>query len=127
MKKEFEMTDMGSMRYFLGVEVIQTSNGIFICQRKYANEVLERFDLQNCSSVCKLTKDARGLKVDATAYKQIVESLMYLTATRPDLMYVVSLVARFVEAPTTMHQQAVKRVLRYLRGTTELGLFYKRE
>ncbi|XP_058788342.1 uncharacterized mitochondrial protein AtMg00810-like [Vicia villosa] len=134
MKKEFEMIDMGCMRYFLGVEVTQTSNGIFICQRKYANEVLERFGLQNCSSVsnpivpgCKLTKDVRGLKVDATTYKQMVGSLICLTATRPDLTYVVSLVARFMEAPMTMHQQAVKRVLRYLRGTTELGLFYKRE
>ncbi|XP_050878448.1 uncharacterized mitochondrial protein AtMg00810-like [Lathyrus oleraceus] len=134
MKKEFEMTDMGCMRYFLGVEVTQTSYDIFICQRKYANEILKRFGLQNCSSVhnlivpgCKLTKDVGGLKVDATTYKQMVGSLMYLTATRPDLMYVLSLVARFMEAPTTMHQQAVKRVLRYIRGTTELGMFYKRE
>jgi len=115
MKREFEMTDLGYMRYFLGVEVTQTSSGIFICQKKYANEVLERFGLQNCSPVknpivpgCKLTKDVGGLKVDATIYKQMVGSLMYLTATRPDLMYVVSLVARFVEAPTIMHQQAVK-------------------
>ncbi|XP_050908121.1 uncharacterized mitochondrial protein AtMg00810 [Lathyrus oleraceus] len=134
MKREFEMTDLGCMRYFLGVEVTQNSNGIFICQRKYVNEVLEMFGLQNCSSVtnpivpgCKLTKDAGGLKVDATTYKQMVGSLMYLTATRPDLVYVVSLVARFLEAPTTMHQQTMKRVLRYLRGTTELGLCYKRE
>lgn len=82
MKKEFEMTDMGCMRYFLGVEVTQTSHGIFICQKKYANEVLEMFGLQNCPSVnnsivpgCKLKKDVGGLKVDATTYKQIVESL----------------------------------------------------
>jgi len=80
-----------------------TSNGIFICQKNYANEVLERFGLQNCSSVknpivprCKLKKDDGGLKVDATTYKQMVGSLMYLTSTRPDLMYVVSLVAHFM-------------------------------
>ncbi|KAI5435836.1 hypothetical protein KIW84_022315 [Lathyrus oleraceus] len=72
-------------------------------------------------------EEAAKSQVDATTYKQMVGSLMYLTATRPDLMYVVSLVARFMEAPTTMHQQDVKRVLRYIRGTTELGLFYKRE
>ncbi|XP_050896137.1 secreted RxLR effector protein 161-like [Lathyrus oleraceus] len=128
------MTDMRCMRYFLGVEVTQTSNDIFICQRKYDNEVLERFRLRNCSFVnnpifpgCKLTKDVRGLKVDATIYKQMVESLMYLTATRSYLIYVVSLVTRFMEAPTTMHQQVVKRIQRYSRGTTELGLLYKRE
>ncbi|MDV3189263.1 MAG: hypothetical protein Q8844_02755 [Pigeon pea little leaf phytoplasma] len=112
------MTDLGCMRYFLSVEVTQTSNGIFICQRKCANEVLRRFGLQNCSSVknpiflwCKLTKNVGGLKVNATAYKQMVESLSYLIATRPSLMYVMSLVTRFIEVPTIMHQQAMKMVM----------------
>jgi len=88
MKREFEMTDLGYIRYFLGVEVTQTSSGIFICQKKYANEVLERFRLQNCSPVknpivpgCKLTKDVGGLKLDATTYKQIMGSLMYFVGT----------------------------------------------
>jgi len=133
MKMEFEMTDLGCMRYFLGIEVTQTPNGIFICQKKYANEILEKFGLANCSSVknpivpgCKLTTDIGGIKVEATCYKQMVGSLMYLTATRPDLMYVVSLVARFMEAPTVMHQQVVKRILRYVKGTTDIGLFYTR-
>ncbi|XP_062020877.1 secreted RxLR effector protein 161-like [Rosa rugosa] len=75
---------------------------------------------------CRLVKDEGGTRVDPTAYKQMVGSLMYLTATRPDLMYVVSLISRFMEAPTELHQQAIKRIFRYLKGTAELGIFYKR-
>ena len=133
MKQEFDMSDLGKMKYFLGVEVVQDSGGIFIDQKKYANEILERFGMGNSNSVknlvvpsFKLVKDEGNASVDATAYKQIVGSLMYLTAARPDLTYVVSLVSKFMERPTEVHQQVVKRVLRYLNGTTELGIFYKR-
>lgn len=71
-------------------------------------------------------KDENGVKVDATMYKQIVGCLMYLAATRPDLMYVLSLISRFMSCPTELHMQAVKRVLRYLNGTINLGILYKR-
>lgn len=71
----------------------------------------------------RLFKDTRGLKVDATTYLQMVGSLMYLTSTKPDLMFVLRLVAPFMEAPTVMHQQAIKRVFDYLKGITEMGLF----
>jgi hypothetical protein len=74
----------------------------------------------------KLGKDEDGTSVDATNYKQMVGSLMYLNATRPDLAYVLSLISRFMERPTKLHQQAIKRVMRYLKGTAELGIFYKR-
>jgi hypothetical protein len=133
MKQEFDMSDLGRMKYFLGVEVVQSSKGIFINQKKYANEVLKRFGMEYCNSVqnpivpgCKLVKDEEGAVFDATTYKQMVGSLMYLTATRPDLAYVVSLISRFMERPTSLHYEAVKRVFRYLKGTTELGIFYKR-
>jgi hypothetical protein len=100
MKLEFDMTDLGKMKYFLGVEVLQNSDGIYISQKKYAKDVLERFGMEKSNSVknpivpdVKLMKDEEGAKVNATVYKQLVGSLMYLTATRPDLMYVyVSLV-----------------------------------
>lgn len=72
----------------------------------------------------KLVKDEGGASVDATTYKQMVARLMYLTVTRPELMYVVSLVNRFMERPTKIHQQAVKRIIRYLKGTVELGILY---
>jgi len=133
MKKEFDMTDLGQMRFFLGIEVIQRSDGIFICQRKYATEVLNRFGIENYNSVCnpilpgqKIGKDENGTKVDATLYNQIVVSLMYLTATRPDLMFVMSLISRFMACPTQQHFATTKRVLRYLKGTVNYGVFYKR-
>ncbi|XP_040361647.1 secreted RxLR effector protein 161-like [Rosa chinensis] len=74
----------------------------------------------------KLMKNESGSRVDATQYKQVIGSLMYLTVTRPDLMFVVSLVSRYMEKPTELHMQAVKRILRYLRGTTDLGVCYKK-
>ncbi|XP_020423899.1 uncharacterized protein LOC109950223 [Prunus persica] len=75
----------------------------------------------------KLIKDEGGEKVDSTYFKQIVGSLMYLTTTRPDPMFAVNLISRYMESPTELHFQAAKRVLRYLKGTTDLGLFYKRK
>ena len=74
----------------------------------------------------KLFKDPEGRKVDSTLYKQIVGSLMYLTTTRPDIMYAVSLISRFMEFPKEIHLLAAKRILRYLKGTTNYGLLYNR-
>lgn len=133
MQKEFDMTDLGRMRFFLGIEVVQSPTGIYICQRKYAMEVLKRFGMEDSNSVCnpivpghKLNKDEGGVKVDETQFKQIVGSLMYITATRPDLMFVVSLIARFMSSPTDIHYQVAKRVLRYVKGTINYGILYKR-
>ena len=74
----------------------------------------------------KLVRDPEGRKIDNILYKQIVGSLMYLTATRPDIMHVVSIISRYVEFPTEMHLLAAKRIFRYLQGTSEYGLFYKK-
>ncbi|GJZ72806.1 retrovirus-related pol polyprotein from transposon TNT 1-94 [Tanacetum coccineum] len=129
MMLEFDMSDLGKMRYFLGIEVIQSPNGIFVCQRKYACEVLARFDMGNSNPVLnpivpgtRLMKDEHETKVDVTLFKKMVGSLMYLTTTRPDLMYGVSLISG---CPTESHWRAGKRLLRYLKGTTELGIFYE--
>ena len=133
MKHEFDMTDLGKMRYFLGLEVLQRFDGVFISQKKYALEVLQRFGMDKSNSVhnpivpgFKLVKDEGGVKVDKTYYKQIVGSLMYLTTTRPAMMFVVSLISRYMENPIELHLQAAKRVLRYLKGTTGFGIFYKK-
>ncbi|XP_057982378.1 uncharacterized mitochondrial protein AtMg00810-like [Malania oleifera] len=121
---EFEMSDLGMMHYFLGIEVVQSANGIFISQKKYVQDILDRFRMKDCNLVStstefglKLNKDHEGKKVDNTLYKQIVGSLMYLTVTRPDIMYSVSLISRYMENPTEMHLLASKRILHYLQGT----------
>ena len=131
MKKEFDMTDSGQIKFFLGIEVIQRLDNIFKCQRKYAAEVLNRLGIENYNSICnpivpgqKIGKDENGAKVDVTLYKKIVGSLMYLTATRPDLMFVVSLISPFMACPI-QHLTAAKMVLRYLKGTIDYGVFYR--
>ena len=132
MQQKFEMTDMGKMKFFLGVEVNQSDEGIHICQKKYAKEVLERFNMWSCNSVknpivpgAVISKEGSRM-ADATLYKQLVGCLMYLTVTRPDLMFVVCLIARFMSDPKEEHMLIAKRVLRYIRGTVDLGIFYKR-
>ncbi|XP_052479605.1 uncharacterized mitochondrial protein AtMg00810-like [Gossypium raimondii] len=133
MMAEFDMLDLGRMHYFLGIEVAQSDTDIFISQRKYAQEILKRFQMANCNPVgtpvktsLKLVKDDTGRDVDNTLYKKIVGSLMYLTATRPDITYAINLICRFMECPKEMHLQAVKRILRYLQGTTDYEILYKK-
>lgn len=95
-------------------------------------DVLEKFGMQNCNYVhnpivsgIELIKDEGGVKVNKTNYKQTVGSLMYLTATRPDMMFVVSLISQYIDNPSELHFQVAKRVLRYLKGTIEFGISYK--
>ena len=133
MMAEFEMSDLGMMHYFLGIEVLQSSVGILISQKKYVGEILDKFQMKDCNPVntpsefgLKLNKDDGGKKVNSTLYKQIVGSLMYLIATRPDIMHSVSVISRYMECPTEIHLLAAKRILRYLQGTKEFGLFYKK-
>eukprot|EP01018_Ginkgo_biloba_P000406 Gb_07443 [translate_table: standard] len=102
MTQEFEMTDLGHMHYFLGIEVQQHFEGIFISQAKYVADLLEKFRMKTCKAVAtplalgeKLTKEDASSKVNATLYRSLVGSLMYLTTTRPDIMYAMNLVSRF--------------------------------
>jgi hypothetical protein len=74
----------------------------------------------------KLSKTDEGKYVDATTYKQMVGSLMHLTVTRPDIVFAVSLISRFMEKPVEKHLMAAKRILRYVQGTIEYGIYYKR-
>ncbi|KAH9310047.1 hypothetical protein KI387_037958, partial [Taxus chinensis] len=131
MKKEFEMTDIGLMHYFLGIEVQQSKGEVFISQEKYASDVLKRFNMLNCKPTptpvaigLKLSKEDEGSFVDPTFFKRLVESLMYLMATRPDIMYGVSLISRFMESPKDSHWQARKIILRYVHGTRNHGILY---
>jgi len=133
MLREFDMSDLGGMRFFLSIEVLQTANGTYICQRKYALDVLKRFGMEGSNVVCslivlssKLHSDEGGVKVNETYFKQIVRSLMYLTTTRLDIMFIVSLISRCMSKPTKLYLQAAKRTLRYLKGTVSYEILYKR-
>ncbi|KAM2065116.1 hypothetical protein EV1_027912 [Malus domestica] len=131
MTKEFEMTDIGLMAYYLGIEVKQNEEGIFISQESYVKEILKKFKMDDCKPIStpmecgvKLTKHDEGERVDPTFFKSLVGSLRYLTCTRPDILYAVGLVSRYMENPTTTHLKTAKRIIRYLKGTVNFGLLY---
>lgn len=133
MMMKYEMTDLGLLHHFLGMGVIQTNSSIFIHQKKYANSLLNKFGLNECKTVTtplvateKLTKDDGSGVASEEQYRSIVGSLMYLTSTRPDIMYASSLLARFMHCPTSKHYGTAKRVRRYIKGTLNYGLAYVR-
>ncbi|KAK9756213.1 hypothetical protein RND81_01G081400 [Saponaria officinalis] len=126
------MTDLGLMNFFLGLEVKQTREGIYITQRKYVEAILKRFKMDKCKVMStplvineKLSKEDGAEKADPSTYRGIVGCLLYLTASRPDLMFSSSLLSRFIQSPSQLHHSAAKRVLRYLKGTKELCIWYK--
>ncbi|GJV09897.1 retrovirus-related pol polyprotein from transposon TNT 1-94 [Tanacetum coccineum] len=131
MHDEFEMSMMGELNFFLGLQIKQLEDGIFFNQSKYIKEMLKKFRLEDSkpmktpiSTETKLTKDVEGESVDNTKYRGMIGSLLYLTASRPDIMFSVCLCARFQEDPKTSHLEAVKRIFRYVKGTMHLGLWY---
>lgn len=133
MQLEFDMTNLGKIKHFLGIEVIQNEAGIFICQRQYTRDILARFNMLNNNSVRNpmvpgtiLSKDEAGFPIDITQFKQAIGSLMYLIVTRPDLMFGVNLLSRYMANPKESHWAATKRLFGYLKGTTEYGLFYQK-
>ncbi|KAG6483678.1 hypothetical protein ZIOFF_060330 [Zingiber officinale] len=122
MTKEFEMTDIGLMAYYLGIEVNQREDGSFISQAGYEREILKKFRMDNSKSIntpvecgVKLSKHDEEEKVDPTFFKSLVGSLRYLTCTRPDILYAVGLVSRYMEDPTTTHLKIAKKILRYIK------------
>ncbi|GKC06917.1 uncharacterized mitochondrial protein-like protein [Tanacetum coccineum] len=128
---EFEMSMMGELNFFLGLQIKQMEDGIFFNQSKYIKEMLKKFGLEDSkpmktpmSSDTKLTKDKECESVDSTKYRGMIGSLLYLTTSRPDIMFSVCLCARFQEDPKTTHLEAVKRIFQYIKGTMHLGLWY---
>ncbi|GJS88980.1 retrovirus-related pol polyprotein from transposon TNT 1-94 [Tanacetum coccineum] len=134
MTTKFKMSMMGQMSFFLGLQISQSPRGIFINQSKYASEIVKKYGLLTTDSVDtpmveknKLDEDLQGKQVDATLYRGMIGSLMYLTSSRPDLIYAVCLCARYQAKPTEKHLQAVKRIFRYLKGTINMGLWYSKD
>src|ERR1043165_2062136 len=131
MQGEFEMSMMGKMNYFLGLQIKQLKDGIFINQSKYCNELLKKFDMEDCKGMntpmgsgTYVDQDESGTPIDITKYRGMIGSLLYLTASRPDIMFSVCLCARFQANPKESHLMAVKRIMKYLKGTTNVGLWY---
>ncbi|XP_040934552.1 uncharacterized mitochondrial protein AtMg00810-like [Gossypium hirsutum] len=133
MKDMFEMSDLGQMTYFLGMKVQRTHSGIFLGQKTFAAKILSKFSMKNCKPTS--TPMAIGMKLSSQGdYEQISESdyrslfgcLLYLTATRPDIIFAVSMLSRFMHCCNKQYLQAAKRVLRYIKGTLSYGLQFSR-
>ncbi|GJR18113.1 retrovirus-related pol polyprotein from transposon TNT 1-94 [Tanacetum coccineum] len=134
MTTKFKMSTMGQMSFFLALQISQSPIGIFINQSKYTSEIVKKYGLHSTDSIDtpmienkKSDEDLQGKQVNATLYRGMIGSLMYLTANRPDLNYVVCLCARYQAKPTEKHLQAVKRIFQYLNGTINMGLWYSKD
>ncbi|KAK9075210.1 hypothetical protein SSX86_003531 [Deinandra increscens subsp. villosa] len=130
LNKEFATKDLGNLHYFLGLQASHTPKGLFLNQANYATDIIERAKLTDAKPVSTpmstglvLTSDGDPFE-DATLYRSLVGALQYLTITRPDISYSVNQVSQFLQSPTKTHFQAVKRIIRYIKGTFEYGLMF---
>jgi len=128
---EFDITDLGSLHFFLGIQITHTSTGLFLSQSKYVEDLLlksEMVDAKPCDTPClpyhRLLKEDGAPYPNPTVYRSIVGALQYLTFTRPDIAFSVHQVCQFMQNPMVSHFTAVKRILRYLKGTLHVGISY---
>ncbi|GJV20504.1 putative ribonuclease H-like domain-containing protein [Tanacetum coccineum] len=134
MHKKFQMSSMGELTFFLRMQVTQKNDGIFISQDKYVDEILKKFDFSTVKTASTpmetskpLLKDTEAEDVDVHLYRSMIGSLMYLTASRPDIMFDVCACARFQVTPKVSHLHDVKRIFTYIKGQLKLGLWYPKD
>ncbi|GKA09146.1 putative ribonuclease H-like domain-containing protein [Tanacetum coccineum] len=134
MHKKFQMSSMGELTFFLGLQVKQKNDGIFISQDKYVTDILKKFSFSDVKTVSTpmethkpLLKYADGKDIDEHMYRSMIGSLMYLTSSRPDIMFAVCVCGRFQVNPNVSHLHDVKRIFRYLKGQPKLGLWYPKD
>jgi hypothetical protein len=129
--QEFALKDLGELHYFLGIEVKKNQSGLILSQERYATDILARSGMNKCNAIDTPLSSTEKLSAtqgdvlgpnDATKYRSLVGALQYLTLTRPDISVAVNKVCHFLHSPTTVHWSAVKRILRYVKGTIGLGL-----
>jgi hypothetical protein len=116
------MSMMGELQFFLGLQIKQSKEGTFVHQAKYTKDIVNM--VMPMSTATTLEADEEGEHVDQKEYRSMIGSLLYFTATRPDIQFSVCLCARFQASPRTSHRQAVKRILRFLRHTPDFSLWY---
>ncbi|XP_021281842.1 uncharacterized protein LOC110414763 [Herrania umbratica] len=133
MKLEFNMIDLGEMSYFLGMEFIQSPKYIYIHQSKYAKELLKMFNMEACKMVDtslvsgdKFCKNDQALATISSIYRSLIGSLLYLTASMPDIMYSACVLSRYMQAPSKIHSFAAKRLFRYIKCTIRYGLKFSK-
>ncbi|GAB2295438.1 hypothetical protein Dimus_038357 [Dionaea muscipula] len=131
MGSEFEMSMMRTLNFFLGLQIKQTKEGTMIHQQKYLRELLKKYGMKSTKphdtpipTSAKLDTDEKGEKVNETLHRGMIGSLLYLTASRPDIVYSIGLCARFQSNPKESHLKSVKRILKYLKGSDDLCLWY---
>ena len=127
------MSMIGELSFFLGLQITQSAEGLFLSQEKYLKEILKRFQMEDSSPVstpmivgCKLSKDDISPDVEQRTYRSMIGSLLYITASRLNIMQVVCMVGRFQSAPKHSHLVVVKRIFKYLKGTMKYGIWYRR-
>nr|GEX83123.1 putative reverse transcriptase, RNA-dependent DNA polymerase [Tanacetum cinerariifolium] len=130
--KEFEIKDLGRLKYFLRIEVLRSKQGIFICQKKYVLDLLVETGMIDCKPMDtpmmvnqKLYMKEKAKLAGKGMYQRIVGKLIYLSHTRPDIAYAVGVVSQFMHQPQTSHMKAVLRIIRYLKGTLGHGVLFK--
>ena len=128
------MSMVSELTYFLGLQVKQADSGIYINQVKYGRNLVKRFGLEKATHArtlmvasTKLTNDLLGESVDITLYKSMISYLLYFTTSRPNIAFSVSVCSRFRANPIVSHLNAVKRIIKYVSGTCDYGLFYSKE
>jgi hypothetical protein len=131
MSRVFEMCMMGEFMFFLWLQIKQSKEGTFVHQAKYTKDIVKKFKMEDSKAMAMpmsrttaLDVDEEGEYVDQKEYRSMIRSLLYLTATRPNIQFSVCLCARFQTSQRTSHRQAVKRIFRYLRHTPHFGLWY---
>jgi hypothetical protein len=131
MANEFEMSMIEELSYFLGLQIKQIKNDTFVSQGKYIKDMIKKFGLQDAKPMStpigtndQLGIDASGNMVDQKQYQSMIGSLLYVTASRPDVIFSVCKCARYQASPRENHLKATKRILRYLKGTNDVGLWF---
>ena len=134
MKNEFEMSMVGELNYFLGLQVKQRKDGIFISQEKYAKNLIKKFDLDSkkhastpMSSLAKLSLDPANVEVDPALYRSMIGNLLYLTVSRPNITFSVGVCAQFQAAPKESHLTVIQRIIRYVNGIFDYGIWNSKE